>query len=124
MSSSRGFLTGRPGLVGARPKRGGGYCASFHVGRYLRVPVSLATVFSASFPVRIAASRAIAAAVQERHGLAASHVTVCAALAARSTATVAYPADPSGHRAACSSRVRKGHGAEQWTLFIACHSLA
>jgi hypothetical protein len=31
-----------------------------------------------------------------------------------------YPADPSGHRAAGSSRVRKGHGAEQWTLFIAC----
>jgi hypothetical protein len=30
----------------------------------------------ASFPVRIAASRAIAAAMQERHGLAASHVTV------------------------------------------------
>jgi len=30
----------------------------------------------------------------------------------------------SGHRAAGSSRVRKGHGAEQWTLFIACHSLA
>jgi hypothetical protein len=37
---------------------------------------------------------------------------------------VAYPADPSGHRAAGSSRVRKGHGAEQWMLFIACHSLA
>jgi hypothetical protein len=36
---------------------------------------------------------------------------------------VAYPADPSGHRAAGSSRVRKGHGAEQWMLFIACHSL-
>ena len=28
---------------------------------------------------------------------------------------VAYPADPRGHRAAGSSRVRMGHGAEQWT---------